>query len=480
MKKIIILFVAAIITTTFFNSCDKNFEEYNKNIDDPATVPSSMLIGTAVRSIMNTTYSTFNGSEIGENWVQHNALTDYNDPDRYRPRVTSMDAMWNNLYYAASQANQVQELAIIEENQVNQGVAMVIKAYCFLVLTDLFGDVPFTEALKGPSEGNFTPAYDPQETVYDGALAMLDEAMPLLLSGVGTIDGSMDILYGGDPTKWEKFANSLKFRALMRISGVRNVSADLQALVNKGHLFSSNDDEAKLVYLSASPEANPLFETIVDQSRDEHKLSATFVNQLIDYDDPRLPVMCQPAENSGLYVGKPNGYAQTPLPGFAAGDVSAIGEKYLAPEAPGYFLSYTELLLLMAEAAHNGYISGGDVAAEAYYNAAIQNSLNENGVGGEFGNYMSDPRVPYNSTNADAQIGLEKWIALFCQGFEAWTEWRRTGYPVLTPAAEGYISEIPRRLRYESTEVSVNGVNYKAAVASQGADELTTRIWWNQ
>lgn len=477
MRKIIILFLA-IFTITIFNSCDKDFEEINENVDDPALVPSSQLIGTSIRVISSTLYSTFNGSEIGENWVQHNALTEYNDPDRYRPRVTSMDDIWNSLYEAASAAEQLEYLAVEEENTVNQGVAKVIKSYCFLVLTDLYGNIPFSEALIGPSEGNFTPVYDSQQDVYTGVIAMLDESMPLLQSGVGTIDPNMDILYGGDAVKWNKFGKSLKFRALMRMSSMVDVSDDLKALVNSGYLFSSNADEAKLVFTETAPNSNPLYMTIVQQSRAEHKLSKTFIDHLIDYNDPRLPIMAQPASSSGEYVGKPNGFAEIPLAGYASDEVSNIGELYLEPTAPAYYLSYTELLLLMAEAAHEGYINGGEAAAQNYYELAIQNSLNENGVGDSYSSYIADSRVAYDATNAEMKIGTQKWITLFCQGFEAWTEWRRTGYPVLTPAAEGFLSEIPSRLKYHSSESSVNGVNYNAAVAAQGADQLTTKLWW--
>jgi hypothetical protein len=478
MKKYIIVLFSILTTAFLFSGCDKNFEEFNRNVDDPEVVPSSQIIGTPIRNIANSLYSTFNGSEIGENWIQHNALNQYNDPDRYRPRVSSMDGMWNTFYAAIADANALQELALVEENQVNQGIALVIKSYAFLLLADLYGDVPFTEAILGPSEGIFAPVYDSQETVYDGVFAMLDEAITLLSSGVGTTDSNYDILYYGDASGWNKFAHSLKFRALMRISAKRDVSSELQSLVNSGMLFSSNADEAKLVYTSSSPNANPIYETVVEQSRAEHSLSATLVDFLIDYNDPRLPVYCQPAEASGTYVGKPNGYAETPLAGFTDTEVSAIGTLYVQPESPAYFMSYTQLLYLMAEAAQKGYISGGDAAAQEYYENAIANSLAENGVADGYDDYISDPRVAYNSAEALEKIGVQMWAALFCQGFEAWTEWRRTKYPVLVPAVEGYLPEIPSRLRYESNEVSVNAVNYNDAVARFGADNLTRKVWW--
>lgn len=479
--KIIKYILVFFVTSTLLLSCDQNFEEINANIDDPIVIPSSMIIGTVVRNVANELYSTFNGLEHGETWVQHISMVQYNDPERYKPRINTMDNLWNVLYTGASNANQMNNLAVLEENEINQGISIVLKAYCFSLLTDLYGDVPFSEALKGPSDANFTPAYDTQEAVYTGILALLDDAMPLLSSGIGTTDPNMDILYAGDASKWTKFASTLKFRALMRISKKRDVNvlrSELQALVNSGNLFSSNADEAKLVFLSTSPEANPVYETIVAGGRGEFKLAQTLMDQLISTNDPRLSVYAQKAVTSNTYVGKPSGYEESPLPGFGYDDVSSIGTLYLGPTFPGYFLSYTELLFLLAEATQKGYISGGVAATQTYYEAGIQNSLTENGVGGEYGLYLTRAGIGFNPNDALKQIGTQKWAALFSQGFEAWTEWRRTGFPVLVPAADAYINQIPSRLRYESNEVSINNINYKAAVAKQGADELTTPIWW--
>ena len=476
LKYISIFFVV----TALFSGCENNFEEINANVDDPATVPSSMLIGTALRDVANELYSTFNGLEHGETWIQHISMVQYNDPERYKPRTNTMDNLWARIYTSASNANQMQILAESEGNSVNQGIALTIKAMCFLYLTDFYGDIPFSEALKGPSEGNFTPVYDTQENVYPGIFTMLDDAMVLLQSGTGITDPNMDIMYAGDASKWLKFAASLKFRALMRASGKIDVSSQLQSLVNSGNLFTSNDDEAKVVYLSESPEANPIYETIVAGGRAEFKLAETFIVHLKATSDPRLPVYAQPAAATGEYVGKPSGYEESPLPGYGYDDVSAIGTLYLEATAPGYFLSYTELLFLMAEAAKEGYISGGDAAAQSYYESAIENSLTENGVGASYGAFIALGGIAYNSGDALKQIGTQKWVALFCQGWEAWTEWRRVGYPELSPAADGYINEIPSRLEYESNEVSINGQNYQAAVDAMGGDgdELTTPVWW--
>lgn len=472
--KYLSLFVIAI---AFVATCTSNFEEINDDIDNPTSIPSDLVIGTIVRGMANTMYSTFNGAEAGMTWAQHEAMIQYNDPERYKPRITTMDGVWRNFYTYASNADKMYELAEAEENDANMGVALVLKAYSFHILTDLYGDIPYTEALLGSTEGNFKPVYDEQETVYTGIIETLDMAIAKLSTGNGTTSSSMDIVYNGDSSKWLKYAYSLKFRALMRISGKVAVGSQLQSIVNSGMLFSSNSDEAKLVYLSNSPNANPLFESIVEGAREEHKMNATFIDFLIANDDGRLPVYAQEAANGG-YVGKPSGYSATPVDGFGYDDVSSFGAKYLLPEAPAYFVSYTELLFLMAEAAHKTLISGGETAAEMYYNSAIENSFAENGVAGEYAAYISQGTVVYSTGDAMKRISEQKWVTLFSQGFEAWTEYRRTGYPVLELAIDAYTTEIPSRYKYNSDESSLNGANYNAAISSQGPDELITPIWW--
>lgn len=477
--KYIGIFIVSLLFISLV-SCTKDFETINQNIDKPTEVPSSQMIGAIVTRMADNMYSTFNGSETGMTWAQHESLIQYNDPERYKPRVTTMDGVWNSFYLAASNANSMYKIAETEGNEVNQGVALVLKSYAFHFLTDVYGDIPYTEALLGDSEGNFKPVYDTQETVYNGIVSELDQAIAKLNSGVGSVNSTYDIVYAGDAQKWLKFAYSLKFRALMRISAKKDVSTELQSIVNSGMLFSSNDEEAKLVYLTASPNANPMYETIVDQSRLEHATCNTFIDYLIERNDPRLPVFAQEAVNGG-YVGKPSGYAVTPVDGFGYDDVSQIGLHFLQPDAPAYFVSRTELLFLMAEAAKKGYISGGDSSAKAYYEEAILNSFQELGLDlNDYNSFIGTGYILYNNTNALRQIGEQKWVSLFGQGFEAWTEWRRVGYPELSIAIDAYENEIPSRYKYNSDESSLNALNYADASSRIGGDELTTPIWWMQ
>lgn len=476
MRKILLM-TAVAIGLTFSAGCDQGFEELNTNPNDPTTVPSGLLIADVVFNAGNTLYSTFVGGDMGSCWAQHWGKVQYNDEERYVPRENVIETLIWKVYYedVISDARTMQLIAETEENKNVQGVGLVMQAYGYSVLTDMFGNIPFTDAIKA-SEGNFTPTYDSQEVVYNGILAMLDQADELLSADGGTINASSDILYGGDWSKWEKFANSLKFRCLMRISGKRDVSNDLKDLVANRSMFASRADEAKLVYLGADPSANPLYETIVFGNRGEHKLNERLVKMLDDLNDPRLPVYAQP-NTDGDYRGKPAGIEDVPNDAYNYENVSAVGLYYLQATAPAYFVSYSELLFLMAEAAQRGLISGN---AADYYNMGIAASFEANGLSAsQAATYTAQGTVVYSASKGLQQIAEQNWMGLFCQGVEAWTEWRRTGYPALQPAIEGLISEIPSRYTYPAIEQSVNKAAYEAAVAAQGPNSLTTKIWWD-
>jgi hypothetical protein len=462
--KITILLVASLLLTV---SCDKDFAEINQDPNNPTSVPAHLLMPNIISLAQNQMNSTFVGADMGSCWSQQMAKVQYNDEARYQPRPAIIDGIWTTFFASVlSDASAMYKLAEAEENDNLMAVSLTLQAYGFSVLTDMYGDIPFSEALRG-QEGLILPKYDSQADVYTGIIAMLNQANSLY--GSGEINSTSDIMYGGDAAKWQMFTNSLNFRSLMRISGKVSVAGQLQALVNAGNMFASNDDEAKLVYTSASPNANPLFETVVFGTRGEFKVNSFMVDGMAAKNDPRIGQYAQ-LNDAGIIRGKPSGYSNIPNNDYNYTNVSAIGLFYLRPEAPGYFMSNPELLFLMAEAMQKGYISG---SASDYYEAGITASFSANAV-------SDNGYIAANALGANAlqQIGEEKWLALFAQGVESWTEQRRTGYPVLTPAIEGLINEIPSRYNYPSVESSINASNYNAAVAAQGADNLTTPVWW--
>lgn len=462
------------VLTLVIVSCDKDFEAVNTDPNNPISVPAHLLLGNIIRTTQNTIYNAQAGGDMGECWGQHWSKVQYNSEARYIPRRAVIDGIWNSLYASViSDAKSMYELAEIEGNDNLKGASLVLRANAYQILVDLYGPIPFSQATTA---GINKPAYDSGEDVYAGILVMLDEAATLLSSGGGEIPATSDLLYGGDATKWKKFANSLKFKVLMRSGN----TAGLQALASGGNMFSSNDDSAQLVYTANAPDANPIYETIVFGSRFEYKVSEPLVLLLQNLNDPRLGVYAS-RNASGIYLGKPAGYIDLPNDalGFTYSNISGLGDKYLDPTLPGVMMSYSQLQFLLAEAANEGSIGGGTAAAYAYYQEGIRASFAFNGL--DATSYLNQPNLAF-TTQADGRqkIATQEWLALYGQGFETWIEWRRTGFPLLTPAIEGDINEIPSRLYYPTTENSLNQANYLEAVSMlSGGDELTSKVFWD-
>lgn len=474
MKKLIYLFIASLALTAI--SCDKDFETVNTSENDSPVTNPNLLLASSILATQNIIYNAQMGGDMGLCWSQQWSKVQYNDEEKYIPRRANMNAMWRVLYAdVIAEASSAYDLAGAEGNTNLQAAALVVKANAFQILTDVYGPVPFTEA---GIAGNVKPVHDSQEVVYDGILALLDEAEALLATGSGNITPSADLLYGGDVTKWRKLANSLKLKALMRISKVRNVSAEVQALVNSGRLMTSNNDSAQLAYTGAQPDANPIYETIVYGNRLEYKVSSVLIAQLNLLNDPRLAVFAK-KNNAGAYVGNVPG-VENPS-SYAA--FSSPGAKYLDPTLPGVVLSYAQVQLFLAEAANEAIISGGFVAAKEYMNAGIAANLQYNGVSAaDSALYIGQPTLDFSTTAGGRdKIGTQMWLTLYGQGIEAWTEWRRTGYPALSPVtnADPSVGVIPRRFYFSTDTQNYNQANYTAASATlSNGDTMVSKLWW--
>jgi hypothetical protein len=470
------IFLFAFLSFVLITSCDEGFEELNTDPNNPVEVPAHLLLSQTQSTHMNMMYGMGRGADMGGCWVQQWSKVQYNSEARYIPRRGTIDGMWNVMYTSIiSEANAMQGLAATEGNASLEGAALVMKAIGFQTLVDLFGPVPFTEALDA---ANLKPAYDDEATVYAGILDMLDQAAAKFSQG-GSITASSDLYYAGDVSKWKKLANTLKFRALMRISSTRSVGGELSALLGK--MFTSNDDNATVKYLSAAPDANPIYETVVDGSRLEYKVNSVLVDKLKNLNDDRLAVYASP-NASGDILGKPAGFGlQTTLPnealGYTYANISGLGSFYLNAELPGVLISYSQLNFLLAEAYNEGHISGGINIALSYFREGISSSFAFNKL--DATSYLAQPNLSFASqSEARTKIGLQAWIASYGQGIESWTEYRRTGLPELQAAEEGDLSSIPARWYYPTTEVSLNKANYEAASQTIGGDQLTSTLFW--
>ncbi len=509
MRKINIrvgLIVVALLSLAI--SCTKDFEDINTNKNAPTTelAAPNMLLTNAIESMTDRVYDIWLGGEIGSCWVQHLAKVQYTDEDRYIPRVSVINAVWSS-FYAAS-GNDVATLIDIAKARGHNnylGVGYVLQAYIMSVVTDLWGDVPYSEAFKAKM-GIVSPKYDTQQSIYESLIAKLDSANTLLVEAGPKIEG--DILYGNDITKWKKFANSLRLRLLLRMSKKNETFVTDQMtnmLVTSATnypIFESNADNAALKYLGSYPNNNPINEN--RKTRDDHRVSKTLIDFMWTnnpYVDWRVMVYANLSEGGNDYVGLPNGLTSAKAAAYMGNGLkmtSKLGDYFTKADAPGMLMSYAELMFILSEATLKGYITGGSVTAQQYYEDGIKASYEQFGneivtLGEEiFGNPSSLTVQDYINdymANGDGawgfygdnlyEIGYQKWLAMFDQGIQAWFEWRRTGFPVLTPAEDGVNDgKIPVRLFYPSDEGARNNANLQEAIQRQGTDDLNTLVWW--
>lgn len=472
MKKIVYLFIASLALST--TSCDKDFEEINITPNSSLTTDPNLLLAGAIIANQNAVYNAQIGADMGLCWAQHWSKVQYNDEERYIPRRALMNSLYSVLYTSViNEAKAAYTIAGEEGNTNLQAAALILQANAFQILTDVYGPVPFSEVAV---PGNVKPVFDSEEVVYDGILAMLDEAEMLLADGTGEFTTTADLLYGGDFSKWRKFGASLKLKALMRISSKRSVGVEVQALVDSGLLFSSNADTAQLIYTAAQPDANPIYETVVNGGRTEYKVSSVLINALAGTTDPRLAVYAK-VNKDDLYVGNIPGQENS----GSYDAFSSPGDFYLNPTLPGIMLSHAQVKFLLAEAANKGFIAGGIDQARIYYFEAIRANMAVNGVSSAAADlYVAAASNNFTTTaQGNERIGYQTWLALYGQGIEAWTEWRRTGFPALSPVVDAAINQIPSRFYYSTNSQNTNNENYTAASASlSNGDSMLSKVWW--
>jgi len=464
------VFVAGLVLA--IGACGEGLTEVNENPNAPTDVGAQFLLPQSIRAGVE---QGINGALMQSHtaiWPGHFVELQYPDEEEGFVRSARMQAYWDNFYAGPLADAQIVIDKGIETGSGNvEGVGMIWQSWIFHLVTDLWGDVPYSEALKA-MDGKTTPAYDSQQDIYTGLLAALTTGAGKL--GTGADFGSGDILYGNDMTKWRRFAASLRMRLAMRMSEVSPATAQAAfvAAYNAGG-FQSNADNAMLAW-PGSPYRNPIFEDW--QGRDDHGISASMVDILKSLNDPRLELYAEPAAIDGEYRGLRNGDI---TPDHSLAWYSRIGNHWRADGAatPSAIMTYSEVLFLEAEAVARGWIAGD--AATLYAAGIRANMAQWNGknspTAAEIDAYLAQPAVAYTGI---ADIQLQNWIGLFTNGTEAWSHVRRTGVPALTPGPDLTLSRIPTRFTYPDLEQSLNLGSYQAAVARQGEDALTTLVWW--
>lgn len=504
MKKIINKIIVVLLVFQFISTgCKDGFDEINTNPNQTEIVTNpGLLLPGIIKSSMS---DYFTGA-----WRRGNVVADYLANQfvsafDWTPNEATEYFLWT-YYDRLRDLNGVAQIAEEKSLKNYQGVALVLKSFLFQNMTDIYGDIPYSEAGKAKSDGVNYPKYDTQEEIYNGILSDLELANSLLSTNNEPVTG--DILYNGDILKWKKFANSLRLRCLIRISGRKDPSAAMQQIVGDPAtypIFESNDDQAALQYLDQLGNEYPRFRSAVGQFVTSTHASKTMVDILQGMSDPRLYVFCLPTEStaggaSPEYVGVPNGIAGEDQYNGGAANQSNAGliwapydydPELASPNAvQSVLMTYSELQLILAEAAEKDFITGD---AEAFYLEGIQaqfdyyaSRIPDNFTFPTASDVQPDPTyftqgdVAYSGTQEEKldKIALQKWLTLFNNGFEGWSEWRRTGVPniVAGPASLGFV---PVRHLYPLTEQGLNKANYDAAVARQGADNTQTKVWWD-
>ena len=465
-------------------ACEKDFDSINTNPNNSTVGNSAYILTNAEQSNIYRLFDVPANQDGGLLVIQHWAKIQYTEEDRYAFRSGSYQSIWDGFY-----ANGLQDFDfLIKQGQANnnpnlQAVGLVMRSYFFSVLTDLYGDIPYSEALQ--LESNIlTPKYDPQQDVYKGLLADLKRANDLISTSGPAVNG--DVIYEGDMEKWQKFANSLRLRLAMRIIDADPTLAKAEVaavLGNSTALLSSNEDNAQFNFLSSASNTNPIYFNRL--TRDDHRVSRSITSRLSKLNDPRLGIYAnhpESGDSTAFYRGVRNGL--TTVQASALGPLtstSKVGSAFTAADAPGVLMTYAEVLFFKAEAIARGVVTGN---AATEYNAAIRASLAQYGITGAAANtYIAQPTVAYNAANFKQSIGTQKWIALYGQGVEAWSEWRRLDYPQLPVAANpagAAQGKIPVRFRYPNNEQTTNAASRAAALDRQGPDLITTKLWWDK
>ena len=536
-----LIFAGLFLIVSLLSSCTKDFEELNKNPNSPVVVPAINIFTNAQQRAVDRQLGGWMQHTYLGPWSQQWCKVQYIDEDRYMPR--DMSGEFQNPYiFELKNLTIVMEKAAEEENEDLVAAAKVLRAWVFLYITDVWGDVPYSEALKGfDVEASLTPKYDKQADIYAALLAQLEEAN-VAFSSSGDV-GSGDLIYGGDPTSWRKLANSLKLRILNRAAGtpwshtynmaggttvtttagaaaLSGADAQMAAiLANPASypIFESNDDNAYIVY-PGLPYRNPIFNTLY--TRTDQGISETMVDWLLARNDPRIHVYAQPTPESQEtaaveYAGWQNGREVTAAP-FPS--VSLLGTAIAYDEnAPLYLMAFDEVEFLKAE----HYLRvGNDGGAMAAYESGIAASMERWGLadGGtispswgdgkvgittgseefsvDYASYLADPLIAWSgTTDHKFQLVIEqKWASIFGQGIEAYTEVRRTGFPARVfeyELAGAYYQNLglPVRVQYALSEDTHNTDNVEASRVAQNIERINegmfstngtaSQVWWH-
>lgn len=474
--------------------CSKNYLDINKDPNNPTQATVDLVLPTALGY---SAYELGNAYQIlgglwGQYWTQGPTASQYKSLDQYSINSTTYDRQWQSVYAGA-----LNDFKYLVDEGTRSGqknyaaIGKIMQAYMFQVMTDLHGDIPFTDALKA-KDGNASPAFDSQEKVYDGLITLLDEGLALIDEQSAQHPGQEDFFFHGDMHLWKKLANTLKLKVYLRQAYVRPdvAEAGVKALYAAGAEFIDYQEDAYVPFNTDKFNQNPLFATYQTLTSNNLIASNTVIDFLQMTNDPRIDIFftrATAAPNAGNHAGidqgngpnltgnqNANSYSK---PGPAVGGPITADNPDGGAAAPVVFLSAEESYFLQAEAVARGWGDGN--AQQLYEDAILLSFLHWGLTEQEYSDYVSQATVKYPvTTDVEPQVKqiiTQKWVS-FCgtENLEAWTEWRRTGYPdIFSVSATSSIGQVfPVRILYADSEVSRNP-------KTPAQKTVKDKMWWD-
>jgi hypothetical protein len=521
MKATKISFIIAIAAGLFCGSCKKDFVGINTdpNHITAANINYAYLFTNA--QLITSGNSDANGYEDWRNnliysacMIQHlSSTTGYWDGDKYMYNAAYNSAYWDQNYN--NSVTNIVEVVTHTKGDTAQAnfynIARIFKAFMFQRITDMYGDCPYSQAGLGYISGITAPKYDKQQDIYTDLLNELQDAASKLNTNAGNTVGSGDLLYAGDPVQWKKFAYSEMLRIAMRLSKVDATNAaKWAAAAAQGGVMASNADNAIVQHqvVNGTPVPNGSGLILIGNDPNASRLSSAFVGYLTSTGDPRLSYLATVCADPNVttdkgdttfahQLGQPNGYDVSGGPADISHAANWPGSQnkysvvnrytFSRLDAPTFFLTYGETQLYLAEAAQKGWVTG--TPASTFYNAGVTGSMAM--LGSQLGAGPSPAAItaylaahPYSAGTGLQQINYQYWVTSFMDENESFANWRRSGFPTLTPVnytgnATG--GTIPHRFTYPQGEASTNGTNYSAAVGGlANGDKMTSHVWWDK
>ena len=462
--------------------CD-HFDTLNSDPARSSETQPEFLMANAQKRASDLLYDTYFNGRIGMQLSQYWTGTDKTGESRY---LFTNDGLWNGMY--TGPLMDLQEIRNYYERHPQESsehmlaATEIMKAWIFHILTDVYVDIPYTQALKG--DVSVQPVYDKGKDVYAALLASLKTQVGVLAGPTaGAIRG--DVIAGGNAAQWIRIGNALRMRIAMRMADAQ--PAEARAVIEDAvkNTFTSTTQDAFFPYNVAAA-TNRFPYNDVDRPLVEFAVTSTLINYLKEVNDPRLPVYARPDDTNGKYIGKPYG-TEANSPTMIG--LSRPGVLAYSGSARGNIITYSEVAFIKAEAAARG-MNVGSATAEDLYKEGVTAAMKQWGITDTkaIATYLEG--VPYKAGNWKNVIGTQKWLALYMQGLQGWLERLRldikkpNGDPLFIAPASGSLDQdikdgVVKRLKYPSSSRASNTVNSEQAAKSIGGDSQATKNWWD-